>query len=137
LSVGFSLSFGDFLLLFTAVLPITTIWVTPTLGQVSVCSSRLCRTARLRTYLNNIPCFVCSRHYLYSAPFGHFLFPTLPTSGQFFYASPKKWPPDSITQRSTGRTGVNRILFLCFPMKNVRVHSRMASYDGVFSRQHS
>jgi hypothetical protein len=25
--------------LFTAVLPITTIWVTPTLGQVSVCSS--------------------------------------------------------------------------------------------------
>ena len=99
-------------ILFTAVLPITTIRVTPTLGQVSVCSSRLCRTAGLRTYLNNIPCFVCSRYYLYSAPFGHFLFPTLPTSGQFFYASPKKWPPDSITQRSTGRTGVNRILYL-------------------------
>ena len=28
-------------------------------------------------------------------------------------------------------------LYLCFPMKNFRVHSRMASYDGVFSRQHS
>jgi hypothetical protein len=28
-------------------------------------------------------------------------------------------------------------LYLCFPMKNFRMHSRMASYDGVFSRQHS
>jgi hypothetical protein len=26
--------------------------------------------------------------------------------------------------------------YVC-PMKNFRVHSRMASYDGVFSRQHS